>query len=463
MRTLVLLTLAVFAVGCGSTGDKAGGEEDGDTLVLTLATRDVESWDERFAREVARLSHGTIRIQLRGDWRTDDPDWERLTVDDVRAGKVDLGDTGVRVWDTVGATSFQAMLAPFLVDSIELELRILEGPLGRRMLDGLEDARVVGIAMTVGAIRRPFGVSRPFVRPSDFAGARIGIRPGNVARETLAALGASSQVFQPGRLARLDGAELDPTIVASWGVDRRGSTLAGNVPLWPLPSTIYMNRARYRELTSAQRAVLRRAGRVALHPDYEETLSLERGGLGAICERGRIRFVHASASDRAALRTAVQPVYDRLERDPLTRELIAAIEGLRAQVPAAVVPACAPPPPAADPSAIDGRWQAKVTQAALVAAGDTPVEAKAARGTWVVEFEGGRFTARLLESGIEYSGTYELRGDVLSVDFDVCPGTVCRLISETRWSIYRDQLILSEIRGRPFSSVGVAAPWTRID
>ena len=464
MRALPVLALAVVVVGCGSTGDKAGGEEDGDTLVLTLATRDADDWEARFAREVARLSHGTMRIDIRGDWRKDEVDWERHTVEDVQAGKADLGDTGARVWDTVGASSFQAMLTPFLVDSVELELRILEGPLGRRMLDGLEDARVVGIAMAVGPIRRPYGVSRPFVRPSDFAGARIGIRNGNVARATLEALGASSQLFLPGRLAGLDGAELDPTIVASWGVDRRGSTLASNVSLWPLPSTIYMNEDRYRELTTAQRSVLRRAGRAALRPDYDETVSVERGGLGAVCERGRMRFVQASAADLAALRDAVQPVYDRLERDPLTRELIAAIEGLRTQVPASVVPACpAPPTPAADPAAIEGRWQSRVTQAALVAAGDTPVEAKAARGTWVVEFGAGRFTARLLESGIEYSGTYELRGDILSVDFDVCPGAVCTLISETRWSIYRDQLILTKIPGRPFSSVGIAAPWTRID
>jgi TRAP-type C4-dicarboxylate transport system substrate-binding protein len=464
MRGWLVLLLALAAVGCGSSGDKAGGEEAGDTLVLTLATRDAESWDARFAREVARLSHGTMRIDVRGDWRKDEADYERRTVEDVRAGKADLGETGARVWDTVGASSFQAMLAPFLVDSEDLELRILESPLGRRMLDGLEDAGVVGIAVAAGPIRRPFGVSRSFVRVEDFAGARIGIRLGRIAKATLEALGAQPRGFVPGDLSGLDGAELDPIVVANWGADRVGSTMAANVPLWPLPSTIFMNSEAYEELTTAQRAVLHRAGRAALRPDFEETVRLQRGGLGAVCERGGLIFVHASTPDLASLRAAARPVYDELERDPLTRELLAAIQKLRAQAPLPVAPACPERPiPAPIGSAIDGRWRSTPTAAQLVAVGRSPAEAQAEQGSWIVEFRAGGFKARQVETGVEYSGFYELRGDILSLDFEVCPGTRCTLVSETRWSLFRNRLTLTEIPGRPFAGAGVAAPWTRID
>jgi TRAP-type C4-dicarboxylate transport system substrate-binding protein len=463
MRWLVLV-LAVVAAGCGSSGDKAGGSEDGDALVLTLATRDVDEWEARFAREVARLSHGTMRIDVRGDQHRNEADWEERTVADVRAGKFDLGDTGARVWDLVGATSFQAIHAPFLVDSEELEFRILEGSIGRRMLAGLERAGVVGIAMAVGQIRRPFGATRAFLRPDDFRGARVGIRPGGVARATFEALGATPESYQAGQFAGFDAVELDPIVVADWGIDEPGSTIAANVALWPLPSTIYINRDAFRRLTPAQRAVLRRAGRASLRADYRELLRLERGGLGAVCERGRLRLAVASPADLAALRAAVQPVYDALEQDPLTRELIAAIRDVRAQLPAPNVPACdGRPSPERDASSIEGRWRATPSAADLIAVGDNREEARVGRGAWVVEFRAGQFSARQLATGLEYSGTYELRGDILSADFDVCPGMVCTLISETRWSIYRDRLILTRIPGRPFSSVAVASPWARID
>ena len=85
--------------------------------------------------------------------------------------------------------------------------------------------------------------------------------------------------------------------------------------------------------------MLHRAGSDALRPDYEELLRAESGGLGAVCERGRLRFVQASPADLAALRAAVQPVYDALEQDPLTRELIAAIENLRTRCPRSPAPA----------------------------------------------------------------------------------------------------------------------------
>ena len=464
MRAVLVLALAVVAAGCGATGDKAGGEDDGDTLVLTLATRDAEAWDARFAREVARLSHGTMRIDVRADQHRDEADWEQRTVEDVRAGKFDLGDTGVRVWDLVGATSFQALLAPFLVDSEALQLRVLEGPIGQRMLAGLDQAGVVGIAMAVGQVRRPFGAARAFVGPGDFRGARVGIRPGGVARATFEALGAAPTVYAAGRFTGLDAVELDPLVVADWGIDEPGSTLTANVAFWPLPSTIYMNRDAYERLTPAQRTVLRRAGRASLRPDFEDLLRAESGGLGAVCERGRLRLVQASPADAAALRSAVQPVYDVLERDPLTRELIAAIRELRAEVPAAVVPACRARSASRPREAtLEGRWRSTPTAAELVAVGDNAAEARAAHGTWVAEFRSGHLTARLVEAGLEYSATYEVRGDIVSIDFQVCPGTVCTLISETRWSVYRNRLTFARIAGRPFSSVAVAAPWTRVD
>ena len=53
----------------------------------------------------------------------------------------------------MGVTSFQALLAPFLVDSLELERRVLESPLATRMLEGVEQAGVVGIALLAGPLR----------------------------------------------------------------------------------------------------------------------------------------------------------------------------------------------------------------------------------------------------------------------------------------------------------------------
>ena len=85
----------------------------------------------------------------------------------------------------------QALVAPLLVDDLELQERLLEGPLATRMLDGLDRAGVVGLALTPGPLRRPIGVTRSLAGPKDYRGATIGIKFGDVARTpTFEALGA---------------------------------------------------------------------------------------------------------------------------------------------------------------------------------------------------------------------------------------------------------------------------------
>src|SRR5207244_6643586 len=121
------------------------------------------------------------------------PSYESKTIDAVRRGQADLGAVGARVWDAFGVKSFRALVAPFLVDSLALEQRVLAGPLAARMLAGLDRAGVVGLAVLPGPLRRPLGLSRRLVGPADYRRATIAIRLGGVARATFRALGATLQ------------------------------------------------------------------------------------------------------------------------------------------------------------------------------------------------------------------------------------------------------------------------------
>ena len=88
--------------------------------------------------------------------------------------------------------------------------------------------------------------------------------------------------------------------------------------LWPKPYTIVMNREAFDALTSEQQEILREAGREALGPELDELVHDSSEALSAACARGALTLVSASAADLAALREAVQPVYEELESDPET-------------------------------------------------------------------------------------------------------------------------------------------------
>ena len=323
------VALVLVAAACaGGEGDKAGRKQQAQPLVLTLESEATPlTGAPEFAEAVERVSEGSMRIQFVYAGRGTEAEWERV-VEDIRGGKAQLGIVDARVWDTIGVTSFQALLAPFLVDSLELE-RLLESPLATRMLEGVEQADVVGIALLAGPLRSPFGISHPLVGPTDYRGATIGIRPAGLMRTALQALGAGTKVYVPGVLSGLDGADSNPKAIDynSWS-----GALTINVVLWPKPYTIFMNRDAFDALTSEQE-ILREAGRETLAPELADVARDSSEALAEACIRGAITLVSASAADLAALREAVQPVYEELESDPDTRELIGDHE-MRAAEPA---------------------------------------------------------------------------------------------------------------------------------
>jgi C4-dicarboxylate-binding protein DctP len=316
--------------------DKAGGSHPTKPLVLELATHDEDYAFASFAAAVAKLSGGSMRIRIAMNWRSTgdrkEIEYERGIVADVASGKVPLGIVGVRVWDTIGVPTFRALVAPFLIDSLNLEARAIDSGFGRHALASISRRGVVGIALLPGLLRRPYGFTHALVRPRDYRRAAIGIRPGGVARATFATLGGVGRGFLTSDLSGLDGAELDLLVISEDVLDRRSRSLTGNVVLWPKAQTIVMNRAAFDRLTPEQREILRRAGRAALAPELRRDAHDERHVRSVLCSAATLRVATATPADRAALRRAVAPVYRSLERDPATKAWIAQIRRMRRTV-----------------------------------------------------------------------------------------------------------------------------------
>lgn len=455
----------------GRDPDKAGGDPAERPTVLTLASHDYLQGGELegLAAAVERLSGGSLQFEVKEGYRFYEADYERGTIADVRSGAVDAALVGARAWDRVGVESFQALVAPFLVDSFGLEQRVLESPLVERMLAGVEALGLVGVALLPGELRRPLGLTRALVRPADYTGATIGIRPADVARATFGALGAEAQAFQAATsgLAGFDGAESGVATIQNNRYDRDARALTANVVLWPRPTTVVVNANAFEELDSEQQEALRRLGAELTDPMLETLRGTQQASLAAICRAGRLSLVTASPADATALRNAVQPVYDQLERDGLTRELLEGIasmrEGLR---PAVDEPLrCPQDRPAPVPAALRGVWRTDLTREDLLSAGAQREDAERFQGRITIELGDGHWIGRVEEAGTSFRGTYEVDGDVVRVTFGSCePGNLCTAgrVDEYRWSIYRNMLTLARIAGRSFAPALVAKPLTRV-
>jgi hypothetical protein len=367
-----------------------------------------------------------------------------------------------RAWDLVGLKSFHALLAPFLVDSLELERRVLEGPLAERMLAGVRPLGLVGLALVPGGLRYPLGVTRALVTPADYAGATIGIRPSGIERATFAALGAKTRVYPSGTLAGLDGADLDLSTIATVHYEQQARALTTNVAFWPRALVIVMNRKAFEALTPAQQAILRRAGRAAVEPHLAELRADPQGWLDNVCPASRLRLVAASTADRAALRRAAEPVYRELGRNRLTREVIRQIRRLQRDAPPTDTVRCAGTAPAPVPATgpFDGRWQTSMTSAQLRHAGATRELAQMLQGSWIARFAHGRFDFRNDDTGAHARGTISVHGDRVRLVFARGVGLTGGQVAEVRWSIYQARLSFIEISGRLSALLDVAA-WER--
>jgi TRAP-type C4-dicarboxylate transport system substrate-binding protein len=449
--------------------DKAGGRSDGGPVVLTLASHDYDAFEaSEFASAVDRLSGGGVRIDVKSGVRFYEVDYERGTIADVRNADYDLAIVGARAWDGAGVKSFNALVAPFLVDSYELQRRVLESSLAERMLEGVAPLGLVGIGVVPGELRRPLGLTRKLVRPADYRGARVGIRPARVADAAMDALGARGEGFQAHEtgLVGFDGAESGVGTIRNNGYDTDARALTANVVLWSRPTTIFMNDDAFNALTDDQQDALRQAGLEAIEPVLTTIEENEQASLDVICTRSRLSLVTASPADRAALRRAVRPVYDELRRDSLTADLIDEIESMRREQGSATEPLrCPGARGAAGATMLDGLWRSDVSRGDLRAVGAQLEQLERSEGTWTIELDEGRWVARNHRSGAVYRGTYTVEGDHLSQTTDTCvPSNLCvrGQTDEYTWSRYGDKLELARIPGRPYNLAATAKAFARV-
>jgi TRAP-type C4-dicarboxylate transport system substrate-binding protein len=470
----LLVAFAVLTTGCLGGGGKAGGGDDTHTVVLRLASHEGQSRDlTEYEQAVDRLSQGSLRIRVEPKWRDKEIDYDRGTVADVRAGEVDLAKIGVRSFDTLGVRTLQPLMAPLLVDSLGLEAKVLRSQLPAQMLAGVRSLGVDGLTLLPGELRRPLGISRRLVIPGDYRGATIGIRPSLVSSTTFSALGASARAYVPGRLSQsFDGAELDVQAINENGYDFPGTSLTSNVALWPRAFAVVANKDVLERLTPRQRAILRRAGTAALEPTIARLRAEARDNAGILCRRGRIAFVEAKATQLAALREAVRPIYARFGQNAQSRKFIRAIEAMKKGVAPEAPPRCAGALASAGRgrTPIDGVYEVTTTASDLRAIRAPSIDVIPENwGKWIYVFDSGRFafSQEDKEACTWGYGKFSVKGEQTAWSFldggeafgpnnaFNRPGEFLRF----GWSRFRDTLTLTPVKGAVSPHNFRAKPW----
>jgi len=481
---LAAATLSVSGVACSGESDKSGGDA-APTTTLKLATmegRGAPYADSalEFARQVKQLSDGSLRIQI--IWKSADellggygPRAEQDVAGLVQSGKLASALIPARAWDELGVTSLQALQAPFLVTTEELVEQIVQGEPAEEMLAGLDKAGVVGLTLLPEGLRHPVGFERPLLTPEDFAGATIRVPPSNASNRLLEALAARPVDISGESLSQavaddeIHGAESG----FAWGVDLpQPNIFTANVTFYPKVNAIVVNDDVFGELSDDHREILREAAAKTLSYTLRNAPSEQDRAVVYCGNGGRIAF--ASDADVAGLERTAEPVYQALEADPQTKELIAQFRQMRAESSGARVPVpegCAArseTPSTATVSAPsefpEGVYRVERSAQYLIGKGMDPQKAYELAGIVTLTIENGRWRDHGQGNAKEDCvGVYSVEAGRISLRQDraECGEPAGTLVMSARWTLEDGKLRFFDVqRGHPLE--WGSKPWTKI-
>src|SRR5690349_7742625 len=127
VRTSAIRVLAGVVVGmvvlggCGSPVDKAGGDVKAGPLVLKGVGVRTSDEAQPFIDQVAELSGGSMSVELEGNWHINSLTGETESIEEVRSGATDFAVVPLRAWHDAGVNTFDALIAPMVIDSYALQ------------------------------------------------------------------------------------------------------------------------------------------------------------------------------------------------------------------------------------------------------------------------------------------------------------------------------------------------------
>lgn len=268
---------------------------------------------QRFAQLVAERAPGRLRVvvypnaQLYGD--SDE-------IEALRVGAVEMLAPSLSKFGRVGFPEFELFDLPFLFDNLAQVRRLSEGPLGQRLLASLSRQALVGLGYLDNGFKQ-MSANRPLLAPADFQGLRMRVQGSRVIAAQMRALGATpvtlpfSKTPEALRLQVVQGTENPLSNFWTQRMDRVQSHLSLTQNAY-LGYAVITSQRFWRSLSAPDRALLAQALREALAYGNEIADQQNDKALAALHHSGHTAVHSLSAEQRAALRAAVQPVYEQL-------------------------------------------------------------------------------------------------------------------------------------------------------
>ena len=455
---LIVSVVAVAACAACTPTDKAGSPVPAQPVPITIATRTHGSGPAAaFAQNLTAKGGGRLTVSLATDAHRDlGAGSDAAILADVAAGRVDLGVVSIAALQAAGVHSFDALVAPGLLATLDAEVMVAAGGLGAEALAGVGRAGVTGIALVPGPIHRLVLVGPPISDVNELVGKPFRVvGTSTLATEAVRALHAVPEPDDRGDRLATQVAAFDaaPETIISRSSGDITATFATNIPLWPEPTVIVAYPALFDRLGEGSEEMLLSAGRDSAHSQAESLLNAEMEALGALCFSTSWQVRPLSTSAAAEISSRIATVTERLRSDEMVSPSVDRVRSVVGDL-ASVTPGCGdagagtdPGTDRAVPTALLGGWQAEVTEEAFRKAQPSRLESGEI-GPWRMRIGSDRRVEIHDPSNSRIIAKGSFIGDLLRITIiEATQEQGAGEIWQYSWSVLRDNLTLTRRPG----------------
>lgn len=308
--TMVLSTVLLY--GCNRVEYK---DSDQKTLILAHAmhaTHPVTIGMEHMADRLEEISGGELVIRTYPTAQLGD---ERVLLELVQIGAISMTKISGAVLENI-VPPVRVFSLPYLFEDDEHYRKVVEGNLGKALLDAGSEYQLKGLAFYDAGWRSFYTKDRPIRTPEDISGMKIRVQPSVMAIDLIRTLGGSPTPLAYGELYTafqggiVDGAENNPPSFYS----SRHYEVTNYYSLnehTSVPDFLVINTSLWENFSEQEQQWLRQAVDESVAYQHELWVASVEESMQAVEDAG----VEVIYPDREPFRERVQPIYESFKND----------------------------------------------------------------------------------------------------------------------------------------------------
>jgi tripartite ATP-independent transporter DctP family solute receptor len=263
LLALAALTMAVSPLFAGGGSQSGGSGAAAKPRVFRLADNQPDGYptvlgDLAMAKYVEQKTNGAIKIEVYNNSVLGD---EKTTIEQTQTGDIHFIRVGLNPLSSINPV-MNALAMPFLFRDRAHMFKVLDGPIGKELMESLQKQNLLGLCWFDAGFRNFYNSKKDIRTPDDMKGLKIRVQESALMMGMIRALGASptpmayAEVYPGIQNGIIDGAENNwPSYITAAHFEvAKHFTVDGHMAS---PEMVLINTGVWNSLSDAEKQIIR--------------------------------------------------------------------------------------------------------------------------------------------------------------------------------------------------------------